>query len=58
MMRISAIDQNTAWVSGGSAYGAPEGILLHTSDGGATWTRQDDGTLPFMVDVGFEGEFN
>ena len=58
MMRISAIDQNTAWVSGGSAYGAPEGILLHTTDGGATWSRQDEGTLPFMVDVGFAGEFN
>lgn len=58
MLRISAIDQNSAWVTGGSAEGSPEGIILHTSDGGETWTRQDDGTVPFLWDVGFTGEFN
>ena len=58
MLRISAMDSNTAWVSGGSAFGSPEGIILHTIDGGASWTRQDDGTLPILWDVGFSGEFN
>jgi photosystem II stability/assembly factor-like uncharacterized protein len=58
LLRITATDPNTAWVTGGSAYGSPEGIILHTTDGGTTWTRQDDGTMPFLWDVGFAGEYN
>lgn len=58
MLRISAIDQNTAWVSGHSAYGEQVGVILHTTDGGSTWIRQDDGSLPGLWDVGFVGEYN
>ena len=58
MLRITAIDQNTAWVTGGSSNGSPEGIILKTTDGGTSWTREDDGTLPFLWDVGFAGEYN
>jgi len=58
LLRITATDPNTAWVTGSASSGTPEGIILHTTDGGTTWTRQDDGTLPFLWDVGFAGEFN
>jgi len=58
LLRITATDQNTAWVTGSSASGNHEGIILHTADGGTTWSRQDDGTLPGLWDVGFVGEYN
>ncbi len=56
LLRISALDPNTAWVTGGSAFGIPQGIILHTDDGGATWTRQDSGQMTRLWDVGFAGE--
>lgn len=56
MLRISALDQNTAWVTGRSGYGNPLGVIIHTTDGGSTWTRLDDGNLPGLWDVSFEGE--
>ncbi len=58
LLRISAVDGNTAWVVGRSSAGLPSGVILHTTDGGNTWTRQDDGTLPAVWDVGFVNEIN
>lgn len=55
-LRISALDSNTAWTTGRSPYGVPDGVILHTTDGGATWTRQDDGNVPALWDVSFENE--
>ncbi len=56
MLRISALDSSTAWVTGRSGYGTPEGVLIHTTDGGNTWTRQDDGSYPGLWGVSFDGE--
>lgn len=54
LLRICAIDQQTAWVSGGTAYGSTqEGVILHTTDGGSTWTRLDDGTQPVLWGIDF-----
>lgn len=58
MLRISATSYSTAWVSGYSGFGQPEGVLLHTTDGGTSWVRQDDGTIPGLWDIGFVGEYN
>ncbi|MCK5132783.1 MAG: hypothetical protein KAR40_11595 [Candidatus Sabulitectum sp.] len=55
LLRISALDTSTAWVSGQSGFGTAEGIILHTSDGGNSWTRQDDGTNQGLWDVGIAG---
>lgn len=56
MLRISAQDSNTAWVTGRSGYGTPVGVILHTTDGGSTWTRQDDGSYAGLWGISFEGD--
>jgi photosystem II stability/assembly factor-like uncharacterized protein len=53
MLRISAQDLNTAWASGRSGSGLPEGAVIYTNDGGSTWTRQDDGSYPGLWAVSF-----
>ncbi|MCK5786598.1 MAG: hypothetical protein KAH54_08590 [Candidatus Sabulitectum sp.] len=53
LVRISALDPSTAWVNGVGAYSPPEGITLHTTDGGATWNREDDGSLNNMWGISF-----
>ncbi len=58
LLRISAVNGNRAWVVGSSSSGLPSGVILHTADGGNTWTRQDDGSVPGLWDVGFAGEIN
>lgn len=43
MQSADFIDENEGWVVGGDAIdlaGTKEGIILHTSDGGITWTEQ------------------
>jgi photosystem II stability/assembly factor-like uncharacterized protein len=39
MLRVSAIDAQTAWVVGPDA-SLPVGVVLHTEDGGNTWLEQ------------------
>ncbi len=53
LVRISALDSSTAWVNGRSAFYPSEGITLHTTDGGTTWNRQDDGSLDGMWGISF-----
>jgi photosystem II stability/assembly factor-like uncharacterized protein len=40
LFRVFAIDDQIAWVSGDL------GVILHIDNGGATWTRQGQGTVP------------
>jgi len=55
LLRICATDPQTAWVSGGTAYGSTqEGVILHTTDGGGSWTRLDNGTYPVLWGIDFE----
>ncbi len=56
LLRVSALDGNTAWVTGRSAYGTQEGVILHTSNGGSNWVRQDEGDLPALWGVSFAGD--
>ena len=42
---ISAVNKQTAWAASGSP--EDEGIILHTTNGGVTWTEQE---LPDGVD--------
>lgn len=44
---ISAVDEHTAWAALAAADASGPGIILYTSNGGATWTKQ---TLPEGVD--------
>jgi photosystem II stability/assembly factor-like uncharacterized protein len=41
---VTCFDENSAWVVGFKAYGVspdlPEGVILHTEDGGMSWTNQ------------------
>ena len=41
---VTCFDENTAWVVGFKAHGVsqglPEGVILHTADGGTNWTNQ------------------
>lgn len=55
--RICALDVNTAWATGASPAGSPEGVIIHTSNGGNTWTRQDDGSFTELWGVSFEGDY-
>jgi photosystem II stability/assembly factor-like uncharacterized protein len=55
LLRISATDTNTAWVSGYALSGSNQGIILYTSDGGDHWTRLDDGSFQGLWAVGMEG---
>jgi uncharacterized repeat protein (TIGR02543 family) len=48
---ISAVDELTAWAAL-SNIGVDGGIILHTADGGITWTPQD---LPEAVPSGIKG---
>jgi photosystem II stability/assembly factor-like uncharacterized protein len=40
LIRISAIDAQTAWVIGPAMSFPPDGVVLHTEDGGNTWVEQ------------------
>ncbi len=53
MLGIFASDINAAWAVGGSGFGAPSGVIIGTTNGGTTWTRLDDGSLPILWDVDF-----
>lgn len=55
LLRISALDVSTAWVSGHSGFGSHDGVILHTSDGGTSWSRHDGGQTQGLWDVGFDG---
>jgi photosystem II stability/assembly factor-like uncharacterized protein len=52
-LRISAQNSETAWASGRSPYGAPEGVIIYTDDGGSNWFRIDDGSFPGLWGISF-----
>ncbi|MDD5087949.1 MAG: YCF48-related protein [bacterium] len=41
------VNENTGWIVGGS------GTILHTTDGGATWTFQESGTGSGLAEICF-----
>ncbi|MBA7653363.1 hypothetical protein ES703_61211 [subsurface metagenome] len=40
LMGVSAMDGQRAWVVGAAWIKDQKGVILHTSDGGDTWTEQ------------------
>jgi photosystem II stability/assembly factor-like uncharacterized protein len=61
MMRICAMDENIAWITGTNAYGGDDGILLFTTDGGATWNEQEyvmPGLEVGLHDISFVGSWH
>lgn len=51
MLGIDALDTQRGWAVGAISYPVPNGAIITTSDGGATWERVDDGTLTTMWDI-------
>ena len=49
---ISAVDDQTAWAALSSGPGEPDGIILHTTNGGGTWVTQ---TIPSGLTGGIKG---
>jgi parallel beta-helix repeat protein len=43
LVRVSAVDPQSVWVSGPSFLEPDKGIIVHTDDGGVTWEQQDPG---------------
>jgi photosystem II stability/assembly factor-like uncharacterized protein len=55
LLGVSAWGKDTAWVTGhGMGSHRPDGVILHTTDGGATWRVQ---STPVNVDFGRGGSF-
>ncbi|MBD3278283.1 MAG: hypothetical protein GF388_08290 [Candidatus Aegiribacteria sp.] len=55
-LRVCALDGNTVWITGRSPYGAPEGIVIHTEDGGTNWSRLDDGSFEGLWGISLVGD--
>ena len=62
LRRIAVVGQQEAWVAGfgqgpdgDEAYGIPPGVLLHTTDGGATWRKETIGGYGEFFNVAFVG---
>jgi len=49
---ISAVDNQTAWAALSSGPGEPDGIILHTTNGGGKWVTQ---TIPSGLTGGIKG---
>lgn len=58
LLRITAINETTAWVTGSAQFPPIDGILLHTTDGGKTWKRVDYGLNSGLWDVYFVGAYH
>ncbi len=58
MLRVCAIDENKAWISGFSAYPPNNGIILCTTDGGQTWNEQDYGLDSGLWDISFVNSYH
>lgn len=58
MLRICAIDKNTAWIAGFSQFPPLKGIILHTTDGGQTWNEQNYGLDNGLWDVSFVNSYH
>lgn len=55
LSHVDFVDENNGWIAGGHAfYDLPAyTAILHTADGGATWTWQNPGTLVPLTSVDF-----
>jgi photosystem II stability/assembly factor-like uncharacterized protein len=53
VLRISAIDDRSAWAVTRPPYGSSPGHILHTSDGGQTWVAQTTPVDPSFWGVSF-----
>ncbi len=53
LLRITAINETTAWVTGSAQFPPVDGVLLHTTDGGKTWERVDYGLNSGLWDIYF-----
>jgi photosystem II stability/assembly factor-like uncharacterized protein len=53
LIRISAIEAQTAWVIGPAISYPPGGVVLHTEDGGNTWVEQSTPVATMWSGVSF-----
>ena len=58
LLRVCALDENTAWISGYTLYPPTIGIILHTIDGGQTWNEQDYGLDSGLWDIHFVDSYH
>jgi len=58
LYRISPLNKNEAWVVGPYGGKIELGMILHTVDGGQTWTIQDYGYNSLLGDVSFVGSYH
>ena len=53
LLRVTAINETNAWVTGSSQFPPIDGVLLHTTDGGKTWNKVEYGLNSGLWDVYF-----
>lgn len=58
LLRITAINESNAWITGSAQFPPINGILLHTTDNGKTWERIDYGLNSGLWDVYFVGAYH
>lgn len=58
LLRVCALDENTAWVAGFAQNVPFNGIILHTTDGGQTWNKQDYGLDNALWDIHFVDSYH
>ena len=51
MYDIEALDANNVWTVGGTFFPSVSGLVVSSSDGGATWTDITSGTPPFLYAI-------
>lgn len=57
LLRICALDQNTAWLAGSELNYPFKGLIMHTTDGGQNWIIQDS-LSSILWDVSFVNSYH
>ncbi len=58
LFRVTAQDEQNAWITGLTHVPPITGIMLNTTDGGATWTEVDYGSNVGLWDIHFVGAYH
>ncbi|MFQ5334518.1 MAG: YCF48-related protein [Flavobacteriales bacterium] len=51
MYGIDAFDASNVWTVGNTFYPSPQGLIIASTDGGASWTDVTSGTPPFIYSI-------